>query len=291
MKGFYTMEINDLRIFQAVAYEKSISKAALKLGYAQSNITMRIKLLENKLNTTLFIRNNKGTVITYKGEKLLKYANKILELIDEVNEEFLPAKIDSNLKIGATQTISASILPKLFSLFHEKNSGISLILKTEKQKVLLDMIIKGELDGAFVSGKIASSKVKEIFTFKEELALMSSISINDTYNLTIPIIVNSDINCPYRKLLQKWVSYNSSRPITIIEFDSLESILSGITEGLGVSLLPKSILHENNNFFIYNLKDKFNELEIKFIINKDLQINTLLKGFVNIANSYVSNSH
>lgn len=40
MKGFCTMEINNLRIFQAVAYEKSISKAALKLGYAQSNITM-----------------------------------------------------------------------------------------------------------------------------------------------------------------------------------------------------------------------------------------------------------
>ena len=88
MKGFYNMEINDLRIFQTVAYEKSISKAALKLGYAQSNITMRIKLLENKLNTTLFIRNNKGTIITSNGEKLLKYADKILQLIDEVNERF-----------------------------------------------------------------------------------------------------------------------------------------------------------------------------------------------------------
>jgi len=114
------MELNDLRIFQVVAYEKSISKAASKLGYAQSNITMRIKLLENKLNTTLFIRNNKGTIITSNGEKLLKYADKILEIIDEVNEEFLPTQIDSKLKIGATQTISASILPKLFTLFYKE---------------------------------------------------------------------------------------------------------------------------------------------------------------------------
>lgn len=283
------MEINDLRIFQTVAYEKSISKAALKLGYAQSNITMRIKFLENKLNTTLFVRNNKGTIITSNGEKLLKYTDKILELIDEVNEEFLPSKVTSAIKIGATQTISASILPKLFSLFYEKNQEVSLILKTEKQKTLLDMIIRGELDGAFISGDIASSQIKKVITFKEELALVSSLNIANINNLTTPIIVASDANCPYRKLLQKWLIYNNSKPAAIIEFDSLESIIKGIFEGLGISLLPRSILPKNNNFFVYDLKGDFSELEVKFIVNKSLKINTLLKSFINIANNYISN--
>lgn len=283
------MEINDLIIFQTVAYEKSISKAALKLGYAQSNITMRIKLLENSLNTTLFIRNNKGTIITSNGEKLLKYADKILELINEVNNEFLPSKISSIIKIGATQTISASILPKLFSLFYEKNPEVSLIIKTDTQKFLSDMIIKNELDGAFISGEISSSKIKKVITFKEKLALISSINIDDINNLPAPIIVNSDPDCPYRKLLQKWLVKNNYDSDAIIEFDSLESILRGIDEGLGISLLPKSILPKNNNFFIYDLKDEFDELEIKFIINKNLPVNPLLKNFINIANSYISN--
>ncbi len=283
------MEINDLRIFQTVAYEKSISKAALKLGYAQSNITMRIKLLENKLNTTLFIRNNKGTIITSNGEKLLKYADKILDLIDEVNHEFLPSKITSTIKIGATQTISASILPKLFSLFYEKNPEVSLILKTETQKFLSDMIITNELDGAFISGHIASSKIKKVITFKEKLALVSSIKIDSINNFTSSIIVNSDLDCPYRKLLLKWLAYNNHKTAAIIEFSSLESILRGIEEGLGISLLPKSILPKNNNFFIYDLKDGFDELEIKFIVNKNLQITPLLNNFINIANSYIFN--
>jgi len=284
------MEINDLRIFQVVAYEKSISKAASKLGYAQSNITMRIKLLENKLNTTLFIRNNKGTIITSNGEKLLNYADKILELIDEVNQEFLPTKIDSTLRIGATQTISASILPKLFTSFHEKNPAISLVLKTEKQEVLLDMLISGELDGAFIFSEYNSSKTKEVFSFKEEFVLVSSIRINDTNNLTIPLIINTDTNCPYRKLLQRWLIYNNSKSTTIIEFDSLESILSGITEGLGVSLLPKSILHKNHNFFVYDLGDEFDELTIKFVVNKDIQIKAFLKSFISMATGCISNS-
>ncbi len=284
------MEINDLRIFQIVAYEKSISKAALRLGYAQSNITMRIKLLENKLNTTLFIRNNKGTVITPNGEKLLKYADKILELIDEVNDEFLTPKISSTIKIGATQTISASVLPKLFYLFHEENPEVSLTLKTETQKNLLDMILKNELDGAFISDEITSSKIKKVITFKEKLALVSSISIDSINDLQTPIIVNSDADCPYRKLLQKWLSYNNSKAAAIIEFDSLESILRGIDEGLGISLLPKSILPKNHNFFIYDLKDDFSELEIKFVVNKNLKINPLLKSFISVTNDYLLNS-
>ncbi|NRT36128.1 LysR family transcriptional regulator [Clostridium beijerinckii] len=285
------MEINDLRIFQIVAYEKSISKAALRLGYAQSNITARIKLLENKLNTTLFIRNNKGTVITPNGEKLLKYADKILELIDEVNDEFLTPKISSTIKIGATQTISASILPKLFYLFHEKNPEVSLTLKTETQKNLLDMILKNELDGAFISDEITSSKIRKVITFKERLALVSSISIHSINDLQAPIIVNSDADCPYRKLLQKWLSYNNnSKGAAIIEFDSLESILRGIDEGLGISLLPKSILPKNHNFFIYDLKNGFSELEIKFVVNKNLKINPLLKSFISVTNDYLLNS-
>ncbi len=263
------MEINDLRIFQTVAYEKSISKAAIKLGYAQSNITMRIKLLEHDLNTILFIRNNKGTAITSNGERLLEYTIKILELIDTVNEEFLPSKTAPSIKIGATQTLSASILPKLFSLFHEQNPETSLVLKTERQKVLVDMVVQGGLDGAFVSGKITSNKIKELFTFKEELALIYSVPINNIDNLNAPIIVNSDTNCPYRKLLQKLMIKNKYKPVSIIEFDSLESIINGITEGLGISLLPKSIIHENKNLFMYDLKGKFSKLEIGFIVNKD----------------------
>ena len=239
-------------------------------------------------NTILFIRNNKGTAITSNGERLLEYANKILELIDKVNEEFLPSKATPSIKIGATQTLSASILPKLFSLFHEQNPETSSVLKTERQKVLVDMVVKGELDGAFVSGKITSKKVKELFTFKEALALVCSVPINGIDNLNAPIIVNSDTNCPYRKLLQKLMINNKYKPVSIIEFDSLESIINGITEGLGISLLPKSITHGNKNLYMYDLKGKFSKLEIGFIVNKDIQINSLINSFVEISNRHIS---
>lgn len=286
------MDINDLRIFQAVAYEKSISKTALNLGYAQSNITMRIKFLENELKTTLFIRNNKGVTITSNGEKLLEYADKIIKLVDEATAEFLAPNLNSKLKIGATQTISALTLPKLFTLFHEKNPTVSLVLKTRKQQVLLDNLINNEINGAFIYNhdQHTSSKIKKIFSYEEEIALISPIIINDARNINIPVIVNTDNNCPYRKLIEKWFTINNSKPSAIIEFDTLEAILKGISEGLGVSLLPKSILPNNHNFHIYNLQDDFNKLRIKFVVNKNMKINDYLKSFINIAKDYTSRS-
>lgn len=288
VERFYNMEIKDLRIFQMVAYEKSISKAASNLGYAQSNITMRIKVLENELNTTLFIRNNKGTAITAHGEKLLQYADKIIKLVDEATEEFIISKISSKLTIGAPQTISASRLPKLFTLFHGKNPAVSLVLKTEKQEVLLDKLIKDELDGAFIYDKYTSIKVKEIFSFIEETALISSTNINDASNITMPIIVSADNQCPYRQLLKKWFAVNHSKPVNIIEFDTLESILNGVNVGLGVSLLPKSILPKKHNFHVYDLRDDFKKLKVKFLVNEHGKFNDSLKSFIGISHEYIN---
>lgn len=277
------MEINDLRIFQTVAYEKSISKAALNLGYAQSNITMRIKLLENELKTALFIRNNKGVTITSHGERLLKYADKIIKLVDEATAEFLTPNLNSKLRIGASQTISASKLPKLLALFNEKNPLISLVLRTSKQQTLLDSLINNEIDGAFIYHQNIVPEVKEVFSFTEEIALISTVNIRDTSNINIPIIVTTDNKCPYCRLLEKWFNINNSKPKAIIEFDTLEAILKGITEGLGASLLPRSILPNNHNFYVYNLGENFNELKIKFVVNKNINISDSLKSFINIA--------
>ncbi|MBK1813302.1 LysR family transcriptional regulator [Clostridium sp. YIM B02505] len=278
------MEINDLKIFQMVAYEKSISKAAIKLGYAQSNITMRIKVLEDKLSTSLFIRNNKGTILTSDGEKLLLYADKILNLVDEATEEFKkPSSLNIKLTIGATQTISASIMPKLFALFHTKNPTIALSLKTEKQEVLLDMLSKGDVDGIFIYANCVTEQVKEIFDFTEEIVLISASAINDIKNITTPIIVNTDNFCPYHTLLKKWFVHNHSTPISIIQFDSLESILRGVASGLGVSLLSKRSLPESHNFHVYDLGTDFNKVKIKFVLNSNKIISNVLKDFISIS--------
>ncbi|WP_396020015.1 threonine--tRNA ligase [Bacillus sp. ISL-51] len=77
------MESGDLKVFQAVAREGSISKAAKSLHYVQTNVTNRIQQLERQLNTQLFYRTNRGIKLTASKE-MFAYDPLKLELLEEI---------------------------------------------------------------------------------------------------------------------------------------------------------------------------------------------------------------
>jgi molybdate transport repressor ModE-like protein len=77
------MDINELRIFKAVAEEGSVSRAAERLNCVQSNVSARIRQLEEGLKVTLFHRKSRGVALTTAGRVLLDYAERILALVSE----------------------------------------------------------------------------------------------------------------------------------------------------------------------------------------------------------------
>lgn len=277
------MDINDLRIFQMVAHEQSFSKAAEKLGYVQSNVTLRIKKLEQELHTTLFLRNNKGVSISQDGRKLLVYAEQIIQLLDDATAEFLPIITNQPLRLGATQTLAASRLPKFLSIFDKKYPDTPLSLKTTSQQHLLEQVLDKKLDGAFISGNYKDNNIETVISFKEEVAIISAASHQNIATLrNKPIIVNSFSDCPYRVLLEKWIIMNRNTTIKIFEFDTLESIIKSVAEDMGISLLPKSVIPNDNCIFVHELPSTFNELTTQFVICKNYKISHSLHNFIKI---------
>lgn len=276
------MESNDLRIFKAVAYENSISKAAVKLGYVQSNITLRIQVLERELGTTLLLSNNKGVTLTGDGKKLLAYAEKITSLIAEAETAFSADSCGNYLKIGATQTISASIMPKYLSRYSEKYPDVKLTLKTDTHKKLINQLTSGELDGVFTNVSTIQDRISEEVAFYEELALISSININNDELLEKSIIVNNNIDCPYRRILEKCMFKNKKAPSKVIEMDSLEAIIRCVAEDMGISMLPKILIARNERIRIHDLPDKLNKLIIYFVKANTLNINMHLNDFIDM---------
>src|SRR5699024_2232243 len=78
------MNMKDLKIFHTVASCGSINQAAKQLNYVQSNVTSRIKKLEENLNTKLFHRHQRGITLTNEGHAMLQYAQKIISLMEEM---------------------------------------------------------------------------------------------------------------------------------------------------------------------------------------------------------------
>jgi LysR family transcriptional regulator, cell division regulator len=95
------MESGDLRVFEAVARLGSITAAAHELHTVQSNVTARIRSLENQLGA-LFRRHSRGVVVTTAGERLLPYAIKIAQLLKDavtvVDDNVPPVEIFTSVR-------------------------------------------------------------------------------------------------------------------------------------------------------------------------------------------------
>ena len=61
------LDLRSLEIFRTVAVEGSVTKAAMKLNRVQSNISTRIKQLEQSLQKDLFLRQNRGLTLSAPG--------------------------------------------------------------------------------------------------------------------------------------------------------------------------------------------------------------------------------
>ena len=110
------------KVFYHVASTLSFSEASKQLFISQSAVSQSIKVLEKKLNQTLFIRSTKKVQLTPEGEILLKHVEPAMNLIRQGENQLL----DSNslnggqLRIGASDTICRYDLVPFLSEFHKR---------------------------------------------------------------------------------------------------------------------------------------------------------------------------
>lgn len=247
------MESLELRIFREVALAKSISKAAANLNYVQSNVTAHIRKLEEELGTPLFIRHGKGVTLTEDGEKLLHYADSILGMLDLALSAF--QKDCEKLQIGASQTLSASRLPQWISLFRERYPNIRVSVVTGSPDILIQNLEKQVLDCVFVEPEYTSHRVKSIFSFTEKLSIIAPLGSSRQTLPFLPIVVNALTTCPFRKQLAAWSFSQNQKEPEVIEFDTAEAIINAVSLGMGISLLPTTLIAGKDNIIAYQLPE------------------------------------
>ncbi|WP_336765237.1 LysR family transcriptional regulator [Paenibacillus sp. USHLN196] len=277
------MESGDLRIFQCVAQEGNLTKAASKLGYVQSNVTARIRHLEAEVGTTLFIRHNRGMTLSPAGEMLLTYADKIIGLLNDASKALRATSTPSGpLRIGSTQTAAAVRLPELFAKYYKQYPDVSLSLATGNSQMLIDQVIGYELEGAFIGCACDHPDIESIDVFDEELFVVSS-GVGPENELTRKPILVYSMGCSYRQTLEEWLlSSGVNRPV-IMEFGTLEAIISGVTSGMGISLLPEIVIRqqiENGSLRKHSLPSGISHMMTRFITRKDAFVSSALGAFM-----------
>ncbi|EIU1684064.1 LysR family transcriptional regulator NmoR [Pseudomonas aeruginosa] len=241
------MDLSSLEIFRAVAREASVTRAAQQLQRAQSNVTTRIRQLEEDLGVELFLRDGKRMSLTERGSEFLAYAEQLLALADEARQSMHPAEPGGRLRLGSMESTAASRLPALLATYHKACPRVALEVSTGTSRALFDGVRARRLDCALVAagpgwaGELDGSGLRGEPLFREELLMILPAEhppVHDVAEVRLRTLAGFARGCTYRQLAED----SLGTPLTVQEVGSYHAILACVAAGACVGVLPRSVL-------------------------------------------------
>lgn len=240
-----SIDLDSLEIFRAVVQEGGIVRAAGKLNRVQSNVTTRIKQLEERLGLALFRRQGRSLVLSPEGELLLSYAQRLFRLADEAENELKAGQPMGVFRIGSLESTAGSRLPPVLSRFHRLYPGVVVELVTGTTGALVQRVLNFEIEAAFVSEPFTATGLQTLKVFNEELVLISAKDGDDITRATqlggMTLIAFAS-GCSYRKRVEEWLGASGVMPARVLEFGSYQAMIACVAAGTGFAVVPRSLL-------------------------------------------------
>jgi DNA-binding transcriptional LysR family regulator len=284
------MDAAALRVFEAVARLGGMSRAAADLNTVQSNVTTRVRQLEDELGTPLFRRHSRGVTLTPAGHRLLPYAVRVRRLLDDarraVAEDGRPKGL---LVVGSLETTAALRLSPVLAGYAAAYPEVDLVLRTGTTAELIDAVLEHELEGAFVCGPVEHPKLAQEAVFREELAIATAPGVAKLDVLAqVPDlkIVVLRAGCSYRQRLEEVLARRGVVGLRRLEFGTIESIVGCAAAGLGVTLLPRGVLEPargDGRIAIHELPADEASVDTVFVRRQDVFASSALQAFLDHA--------
>ena len=232
------MEIRHLNTFKTIVETGGFTKAADKLGYAQSTITSHIKSLEDELSQPLFDRIGKQVILTETGKQLLPYANQMLQLYKDIKEvTSINGEVAGEIVISAPEALLIYRFPPIIKEFKEKYPDVNIEWHHLDPLTFKEDITSGKVDINFILGQEVNDP--DLLTEKLGNEKMMFLYPNglDWRNTTSNLLY-TEKGCSYRFLFDQFIQEYHIPTKASIEYWSIEAIKQSIVSGLGISMLP-----------------------------------------------------
>jgi DNA-binding transcriptional LysR family regulator len=239
------MELSDLFIFRTVVEAGGVTRAAERLNRVQSNVTMRIKKLEEELATELFLREGKRLKVSPSGRLLLDYAERLLSLADEARAALHDGRPGGKLRLGAMDSTAAVRLPRVLGELHERFPQVTIELGIAPPSELVVDVLAGKLDAALVAEPVSDPRLETLAIYDEELLLVSDRKqgpVSRPADLLSSRVLAFHPGCPYRARLEQWFADDGHSIERVLELTSYQVMLGCVAAGMGIALVPRSVL-------------------------------------------------
>lgn len=284
------MDAGDLKVFEAVARLGGMSRAANELHTVQSNVTARIRLLEDELGAPLFQRNSRGVVLTPAGHRLLPYAARMASLLADARRAVADSGTPNGpLVIGSLETTAGLRLSSVLAAYAETYPGVDLELTTGTTCELVDAVLATRLEGAFVCGPVYHPELDEEVVFQEELVIVTARSVrrlDEILGRSEVRLIVFRAGCSYRQRLESFLATRGVVGSRCLQFATLEGILGCVGANLGLTLLPKAIVasaRDQRQIAVHDLASSEAWVDTVFIRRRDAYVSSALTAFLELA--------
>ena len=242
------MEIRQLRAFVAIAESGTFTAGALRVHVTQAAISMQIRQLETEIGAKVFVRAPRHVILTEAGEQLLRRARHILRehdaALDEIAE--LAGAERGRLRIGsASAMVLTEQLPSILKELRKQHPAADIAVTSGTSEVLVDQILAGEVDIAFVSLPVDVRGIKTERLSEDQLVAIASprhkLSKQRTisaYTLAGERLILGERGGNTRRLIDQFFAQAGVSLRVAMELSRQQAIKRMVEEDMGVGIVP-----------------------------------------------------
>ncbi|CAN5269788.1 LysR family transcriptional regulator [soil metagenome] len=238
------MEIRQLKAFLAIAEAKTFTAGARRVNVTQAAISMQIRQLEDEVGLQLFTRTPRRVILTEAGECLLDRARMILREHDSAVAEIaeLGGIEHGRLRIGSASAEFATLqLPLILQRLKLKFPNADLSVTSGTSQRLVDKIMHGEVDIAFVSLPVDNSSITTDRLFTDEIVAIAHPShprAGDKFISAAALagekLILGERGGNTRRMIDEFFNAANVRPNIIMELSRQEAVNQMVENNLGV---------------------------------------------------------
>jgi LysR family transcriptional regulator, transcriptional activator of the cysJI operon len=286
------MKLHQLKIFQAVAEQLSVTKAANVLNMSQPAVSLQLKLLEKEYGATFYERNKHGMKLTAQGLKFLLAVRPVLEHVTKLELEFDIKKRKSQpdiLNIGANHTFSVILLPEIIIEFKKSHPETTIVARTNSNNAMEEGVVSSEVDIALITHATFSPHCAyEAYRELEVVAFVRADSPLGTKSMSLSELTQNPLVVRRGSAILHEFIRSGYKLNLALQCDATEAVKIAIRSGLGVGLLfrprigPEIVTHE---FRIIDVP------ELKTMNTKSFIVYDRRRGLSHIARDFVEELH
>lgn len=243
------MTIRHLKTFIAVCEYGGITRAAEALHVAQPAVSQTIAEIEKFYNVILFDRLGKRLILTDFGKQLLVKAKETAASFDDFENLANKNALNNRIRIGASLTVGKRFAPLILNALRQNCPEAELSVKIDNTAVIEESLLGGDLDFAFVEGKIDSFNLRTEIIAHDRLVAVCAGSFPVPATITVgefskyPMLLR-ERGSASRDVFDGIISANGLNVHILVESASNSALISCAEQGAGIAVLPEALVNE-----------------------------------------------